>query len=247
MAEKTSGIDHIIYRVKVIANSRKNVAERFVPEQNRLCEKVKSHFRKIQRRKSITIDFLKEKNMKTEVQINKFLSLVLRHKPETIDIQLDQNGWADIETLLEKANISGVKLNKETLIHIVETDSKKRFAFNESFDKIRASQGHSIDIELGYTNQKPPEILYHGTGEKSIQSILKAGLERRNRQHVHLSSDIETAIKVGQRHGKPFVFNVLAGKMYNDKFEFFLSDNGVWLTENVPVKYLETNDEQATS
>lgn len=176
--------------------------------------------------------------------ISKFLSLVLRHQPETIGIQLDQNGWTDITELIEQSNNYGIIFDRETLNHIVETNSKKRFAFNDSFDKIRASQGHSIDIKLGYTNQKPPEILFHGTGEKSVQSILKTGLEKQNRQQVHLSNDIETAIKVGQRHGKPFVFLVLAEQMYNDKFEFYISDNGVWLTDNVPTKYLKQNDKK---
>jgi putative RNA 2'-phosphotransferase len=174
--------------------------------------------------------------------ISKFLSLVLRHQPETIGIQLDQNGWADVSELIEKANKYGVKFDSELLHHIVQTNSKKRFAFNETLDKIRASQGHSVEIELGYKSQKPPEILYHGTSEKSVQSILDIGLEKRKRQHVHLSSDIETAIKVGQRHGKPFVFIVFAGQMYNDNLQFFISDNGVWLTDNVPTKYLKRND-----
>ena len=176
-------------------------------------------------------------------QISKFLSLVLRHQPETIGIKLDQNGWTDVDTLLKTSDSYGIKLDKATLKHIVETNSKKRFALNDTFDRIRASQGHSVEIELGYTSQKPPEILYHGTGEKSVQSILDTGLEKRNRQQVHLSADIETAIKVGQRHGKPFVFKVLADQMYNDKFEFFISDNCVWLTDQVPAKYLKVNDE----
>ncbi|MBN8686602.1 MAG: RNA 2'-phosphotransferase [Chitinophagales bacterium] len=174
--------------------------------------------------------------------ISKFLSLVLRHKPETIGIQLDQQGWADVGELLEKVNHYGVCLDRETLHHIVATNPKKRFAFNDNTDKIRASQGHSIDIELGYTNQKPPEKLYHGTSEKSVQSILATGLEKRSRQHVHLSNDIETAIKVGQRHGKPFVFKVLAEKMYQDNYSFFLSANGVWLTDHVPPDYLQVSD-----
>lgn len=182
-------------------------------------------------------------NDKQLTHISKFLSLVLRHKPETISIQLDQNGWTDINDLIEKANNYGVKFDREILNYIVATNPKKRFAFNSTFDKIRASQGHSIDIELGYTNQKPPEILFHRTAEKFAQSILDTGLEKRERQHVHLSSDLETAIKVGQRHGKPFIFKVLAEQMYNDNFQFFISDNGVWLTDNVPTKYLERNDE----
>ncbi|HYG50873.1 MAG TPA: RNA 2'-phosphotransferase [Flavobacteriales bacterium] len=179
---------------------------------------------------------------KNEINISKFLSLVLRHKPETIGIHLDQNGWTNVDELISKANNYGIKFDRETLNHIVETNSKKRFAFNETLDKIRASQGHSVEIELGYTNQKPPEILYHGTGEKLVQSILETGLEKRSRQHVHLSSTIETALKVGQRHGKPFVFKVLAEQMYTDNFQFFISDNGVWLTDNVPTKYLKQND-----
>ena len=175
------------------------------------------------------------------ITISKFLSLVLRHKPETIGIELDQNGWTDVDTLLEKSNNYGIKLDNLTLKYIVETNSKKRFAFNDTFNRIRASQGHSVEIELGYTSQKPPENLYHGTGEKSVQSILDTGLQKQNRQQVHLSADIETAIKVGQRHGKPFVFRVLAEQLFNDKFEFFISDNGVWLTDNVPTKYLKQN------
>lgn len=129
--------------------------------------------------------------------ISKFLSLVLRHQPETIGIQLDQSGWADINELLDKSNTHGIKFDREILNHIVATNSKKRFSFNDTLDKIRASQGHSVEIELGYTNQRPPEILFHGTSEISVQSILDTGLEKRGRQHVHLSSDIETAIKVG--------------------------------------------------
>jgi putative RNA 2'-phosphotransferase len=176
-------------------------------------------------------------------QISKFLSLVLRHQPQIIGIQLDPNGWTDVGELIQKVNNYGITFDRETLHHIVATNAKKRFAFNHTLDKIRASQGHSVEVELGYTNQKPPEILFHGTGEKSMQSILNTGLEKRSRQHVHLSSDFETAIKVGQRHGKPFVFKVLAAEMYNDGFQFFISDNGVWLTENVPRKYLKGNEE----
>ena len=181
---------------------------------------------------------------KNEVNASKFLSLVLRHQPEIIGLQLDQNGWADVDALLEKTNNYGITLDRETLDLLVATNSKKRFAFNDTLDKIRASQGHSIEVELGYTNQKPPEILYHGTSEKSAPLILDTGLEKRSRQHVHLSSDLETAIKVGQRHGKPFVFNVLAEQMYQDNFQFFISDNGVWLTDHVPTQYLTPNNEQ---
>ena len=145
-------------------------------------------------------------------QISKFLSLVLRHQPEKIGIQLDQNGWADITELIEKGHSYGIKFGRETLNHIVTTNSKKRFAFNGTLEKIRASQGHSIEIEIGYTNQKPPEILYHGTGEKSLHSIFDTGLEKRSRQHVHLSGDIETAVKVGQDTGNLLFSKCLLNK-----------------------------------
>jgi len=175
---------------------------------------------------------------KQQTHISKFLSLILRHKPEKIGVKLDKNGWIDINELIEKTNKYGIKIDRETLNHIVATNSKKRFAINDKLDKIRASQGHSIDIELGYTSQKPPKTLFHGTSEKSVQSILEKGLKKQNRQHVHLSNDIETANKVGQRHGKPYIFKVLAEQMFNDSFEFFISENGVWLTNYVPEKYL---------
>jgi len=175
-------------------------------------------------------------------KISKFLSLVLRHNPETIGVNLDENGWVNTNELIDKSNSYGIKFDFETLAHIVETNSKKRFAFNPDSTKIRASQGHSLNVELGYEKKKPPEFLFHGTAEKSVNSIFKNGLERRNRQHVHLSIDLETATKVGQRHGKPFIFKVSAEQMEKDEYEFFISDNGVWLTEHVPTKYLSRNE-----
>ncbi|ABG59798.1 RNA 2'-phosphotransferase [Cytophaga hutchinsonii ATCC 33406] len=178
---------------------------------------------------------------KEQIRISKFLSLVLRHQPELIGLQLNEQGWAHIETLLEKSAAYGVSFDKQTLKYLVATNSKKRFAFSPDAEYVRASQGHSVDIELGYKNQKPPEILYHGTAEKFMQSILETGLEKCRRQHVHLSSTIETAIHVGQRHGKPVVFTVLAQQMYANDFSFYLSDNGVWLTDHVPVIYLTIN------
>jgi RNA:NAD 2'-phosphotransferase (TPT1/KptA family)/predicted DNA-binding transcriptional regulator YafY len=181
-------------------------------------------------------DIMKEKDI---VSISKFLSLVLRHQPQLIGIELDGQGWASIDELLKQANAHGYALNLELLNHVVETNSKKRFAFDESGRKIRASQGHSVDIELGYQAQTPPEILYHGTGEKSVPAIQQTGLEKRSRQHVHLSKDIETAIQVGSRHGKPAIFNVLAGEMYKNGYVFYLSENKVWLTDAVPAQFLK--------
>ena len=176
---------------------------------------------------------------KETTKISKFLSLVLRHKPETIDVALDGNGWVNAELLLEKLTAAGMFIDRETLDHIVATNPKKRFASNNMADKIRASQGHSVDVELGYEPLVPPEILYHGTAIRNIDSISATGLEKRSRQHVHLSKDANAAQAVCQRHSKPFIFEVLSGQMYNDGFTFFLSENNVWLTDSVPAKYLK--------
>ncbi len=165
------------------------------------------------------------------VLISKFLSLVLRHQPGKINISLDRNGWTDVATLMQQANQYGVKLSLEILEYVVENNSKKRFAFNADKTKIRANQGHSVAVELGYTPLKPPAILYHGTSEKAVASILATGLEKRNRHHVHLSIDKNTAINVGQRHGKPALFQVDAAAMYAKGFNFYLSENQVWLTD----------------
>jgi putative RNA 2'-phosphotransferase len=176
---------------------------------------------------------------KEVTKISKLLSLVLRHKPETISIVLDENGWTNVNMLLEKMSAEGLRLDREELNFIVATNSKKRFAFNDTGDKIRASQGHSIDVELNYEPAAPPGILYHGTASHNVNSILSIGLEKRNRQHVHLSKDVSTALTVGQRHGKPIIFEVRTGEMHEDGFIFYLSENGVWLTDNVPAKYLQ--------
>jgi len=176
-------------------------------------------------------------NQKQLTSLSKFISLVLRHKPETIGLTLDEKGWADTTTLIDKMNSKDMKINLELLEHIVATNSKKRFSFNEDKTKIRASQGHSINIDLQLSPVKPPATLYHGTGGRSIASILQNGLQKRNRQHVHLSADIKTAIEVGRRHGKPVVLIVDAEAMHTEVSEFYLSANGVWLTDNVPSKY----------
>uniref|UniRef100_UPI0040499E1C RNA 2'-phosphotransferase n=1 Tax=Flavobacterium sp. TaxID=239 RepID=UPI0040499E1C len=179
--------------------------------------------------------------MKSEKEINhlsKFLSLILRHKPETIGLTLEENGYVNTELLLEKCNEHGVSIDFETLKYVVETNNKKRFGFSEDFLKIRANQGHSTAIDLGLTPVQPPQILYHGTAEANKNSILQQGIEKRNRHHVHLSQDKETAHNVGKRHGKPIIFEVQASKMFEDGYAFYQSENGVWLTENVPARYL---------
>lgn len=176
---------------------------------------------------------------KETIRTSKFLSLVLRHRPEKIGIQLDENGWTEVSTLLNALRSHGVVLSLENLRHVVETNNKKRFAFDDSGLKIRASQGHSIDIDLDYVPKTPPEILYHGTTHQFLASILKTGLDKRKRHHVHLSKDVETALQVGGRHGKPVVLTILAGKMAAQGFTFFQSENGVWLTAHVPTEFLE--------
>lgn len=178
------------------------------------------------------------KNTNQHTKLSRFLSLVLRHKPQTINLNLDSNGWADVKDLLAKMNQTGRRINLETLKIIVETNNKQRFAFNEHGDKIRANQGHSIEIELDYEATIPPEILYHGTASKYTNSIFKSGIEKRQRHHVHLSSNIDTALNVGQRHGFPVILEVLAKEMQENGHEFFVSKNEVWLTDHVPVKYL---------
>lgn len=169
---------------------------------------------------------------------SKFLSMILRHKPETIDLSLDKAGWANVEDLLTKLNKVGYKIDLPALREVVGSNDKQRFSFSTDFTKIRANQGHSIPIELGYQAQTPPKILYHGTALKNKELILESGIDKRQRHHVHLSSEKETATKVGIRHGKPFLFIVLAGKMHQEGFEFYQSKNGVWLTDFVPPQFL---------
>lgn len=175
---------------------------------------------------------------KYHTKLSKFLSLVLRHKPEEIGIDLDSNGWTDVNSLIEKMNSYGKHIDFETLEVILETNNKKRFSFNEDKSLIRANQGHSIEIDLGYKNCIPPKILFHGTGAKYVDNIYKTGIKKKNRHHVHLSKDIETALSVGQRHGKPVIFEIFAEEMAKEGFEFFESENGVWLTDEIPVTFI---------
>ncbi|UOE46972.1 RNA 2'-phosphotransferase [Mucilaginibacter sp. SMC90] len=176
---------------------------------------------------------------KETTRLSKFLSLVLRHQPELIGIKLDEHGWVAVDELLQKAGVNGNIITPEALNHIVETNAKKRFAFDDTRQKVRASQGHSVEVELGYEAQTPPDVLYHGTGSQSVEVILQTGLEKRSRQHVHLSSDLDTAVKVGQRHGKPVVLAVAAGEMHRLGHKFYLSENKVWLTDFVPADFIE--------
>jgi putative RNA 2'-phosphotransferase len=170
---------------------------------------------------------------------SKFLSLVLRHKPEEIGLVLDANGWAEVDELIRLVNQHGKPLTRELLERVVVENDKKRFAFSEDGARIRASQGHSVEVDLALTPMAPPDILFHGTATRFLDSIRATGLHSANRQHVHLSADRETATKVGQRHGKPAILLIRAGAMHAASFEFYLSANDVWLTEKVPVTYIE--------
>ncbi|HEX6193458.1 MAG TPA: RNA 2'-phosphotransferase [Chitinophagaceae bacterium] len=172
-------------------------------------------------------------------KISKFLSLVLRHKPGTIELQLDENGWADVTDLLARMNKHGMEITKELLVYVVDTNNKKRFSFDDTQTRIRANQGHSIAVELNLQEADPPEHLYHGTSEKNVASILATGISKGSRQHVHLSIDKETAINVGARYGKPRIFVVAARQMKTDGYTFYLSTNHVWLIDYVPAKYLQ--------
>ena len=177
----------------------------------------------------------------TLTKMSKFLSLVLRHNPEKIGIRIDYHGgWTDVPELLEKLNQNHYPVTMEILEEIVRTDQKQRYSFNADKTKIRANQGHSIPVDLGLSPQEPPEILYHGTAERFCESIEKQGLLHQTRQYVHLSKDEKTALAVGKRHGKPHIYQVASGKMFRQGYIFYLSENGVWLTDHVPPEFLQS-------
>lgn len=176
---------------------------------------------------------------KARKKISKFLSLVLRHRPEVLELQLDENGWASVKELLQKMNRGPYALSFEDLKEIVETNDKQRFIFSDDYSHIRANQGHSVSADLGLQEKVPPGILYHGTAIQNLESIKAKGLIKGSRNHVHLSSDHETAVKVGIRHGKPVVLEIQAMNMYQAGLVFYLSENGVWLTDQVPVQFIK--------
>lgn len=172
------------------------------------------------------------------VQLSRFLSYVLRHKPDAIGLTLDQQGWSSIDALIEKANAAGTPMDRDDLRSVVETSDKKRFSISDDGLRIRAAQGHSVAVELDLPLREPPSVLYHGTATRFVESILATGLKPQARRQVHLSADEDTAHRVGQRHGKPFIFTVDARLMYTKGFGFQCADNGVWLTDHVPPEFL---------
>ncbi len=168
----------------------------------------------------------------------KFLALVLRHKPGVVGLELDPEGWIEVEPLIAGCRKKGIDLDQETLNRIVANDEKGRYQFNPEGNKIRACQGHSLLVDLGLKPVSPPKYLYHGTTERALPSILKRGLVKGNRQYVHLSRDRKTAKIVGSRRGPGVVLKILAGEMEKAGHVLYLSDNGVWLTDHVPVEYI---------
>lgn len=172
------------------------------------------------------------------VRLSKFFSYVLRHRPESIGLNLDRNGWASVDELLEASRRHGRTITRQQLDEVVATNDKQRFSFSPDRRRIRANQGHSIPVELALEPLQPPELLYHGTADRFVDLICRQGLMRQGRHHVHLSGDAETARRVGGRRGRPAVLTVEAGRMHRDGFIFYCSENGVWLTDSVPREYL---------
>lgn len=172
------------------------------------------------------------------VSISKFLSLVLRHRPETIGLVLDEEGWADVDALLRQADAAGVALDREVLHRVVAGSDKQRFALSKDGRRIRANYGHSIPVELGLEPVVPPAVLFHGTATRFLDAIRRQGLVSRGRNYVHLSPDEATAQNVGQRHGRPVVLRIQATRMHEQGFQFYRATDGTWLTERVPVRYL---------
>jgi putative RNA 2'-phosphotransferase len=171
---------------------------------------------------------------KRKTKISKFLSLILRHQPEVVGLSLEENGWVSVEKLIKACADYGKPFTFAELKEVVESNDKKRFAFNEDETKIRANQGHSVEVKIEFEKKTPPKILYHGTAEKNIGVIFAEGLKKMSRHHVHLSENIETARKVGMRYGKPVIFEIDTEAMLLENFEFFVSENNVWLTDNIP-------------
>jgi putative RNA 2'-phosphotransferase len=178
-------------------------------------------------------------NERERTRKSKFLSLVLRHQPELVGITLGEGGWVAIELLLAGCEKQGKGMSRQTLDEIVATSPKQRFAISEDGLRIRANQGHSVQVELGYEPTTPPAQLFHGTVDKFLPAIRAGGLAKMQRHHVHLSPDRKTASTVGERRGKAIILVIRAGEMSQAGHEFFVSDNGVWLTEEVPPEFID--------
>lgn len=176
----------------------------------------------------------------SDVKLGRFLSLVLRHNPDAAGISLDEHGWADVQELLTGVRRSGRQINLETLERIVRENNKQRYSFNADHTKIRANQGHSLQVDVELTPVKPPRYLYHGTASRFLPAIQREGIKKMSRQYVHLSGDVQAAVEVGRRHGSPVVITINAEAMAHDGVTFYLSENGVWLCEYVAPEYFFT-------
>ena len=172
------------------------------------------------------------------VKTSKYLSRHLRHDPARLGLTLGSGGWVAVDELLRACEAHSFSLTRAELDEVVKRNDKRRFSFDPTGTMIRANQGHSVDVDLGLKPTTPPQVLFHGTGRGSLDAIMREGLKRMGRHHVHLSPDPETALRVGTRHGPPVVLEVRAGEMHIDGHEFFLTANGVWLTLEVPARYL---------
>ena len=172
------------------------------------------------------------------IKVSKYLTKDLRHAPQELGLTLQPGGWVPVDDLLNATERNGFSITYDELVDCVETNDKQRFAFDVSGEMIRANQGHSVEVDLQLEGREPPETLFHGTVERFLPSILKEGLVRGKRHHVHLSRDVETARKVGARRGKPIILQVDAGRMHREGHTFWLSANGVWLTDAAPPGYL---------
>lgn len=171
---------------------------------------------------------------KEVVKRSKHLSLVLRHQPESVGLTLDEHGWVGVSDLLK-----AIPMTLAELEQVVAENNKKRFEFNQDKTQIRASQGHSVSVDLGYEEKVPPEVLYHGTSRNFLLSIKTVGLSKMQRHHVHMSADQDTALTVARRRTGPLVLTVMAGEMHRQGHKFYLSTNGVWLTDKVPAQFLQ--------
>ena len=178
-----------------------------------------------------------------ENRVSKVLSLVLRHQPEYLGIQLDSGGWASVAQLITYMNEKGHEVDFSLLCDVVTNNDKQRFTFNDDKSRIRANQGHSVNVDLEMHSIEPPSMLYHGTARRNLPSIMQEGLLKNKRMHVHLSDNRQTAISVGQRHGQPIVLQVDAGKMYEGNCQFYRSKNGIWLTDYVSPTYITVVDD----
>jgi putative RNA 2'-phosphotransferase len=183
-------------------------------------------------------------NEKDTIKTSKFLSLVLRHEPERVGLKLGEAGWVSVGELLDAVNRHGVMLTFDQLKHVVATSDKKRFAFSEDGQRIRANQGHSVPVDLQYPQQPPPEFLYHGTATQFVSGIREVGLKRMDRHDVHLSAETKLTMQVGGRHGKPVLLIIRAGEMHRAGHIFRCSTNGVWLVNHVPPEFIDFSKAQ---